>query len=620
MTPPPTILWFLIIFAGTFLPCQALSYWSTILITRADILVRINETHFYVVGNINGVILVAEYNTNGVQVASWMNASESHLIQPIKAELTSSGGLVIVLKQNDNILPESSFGILRFAADLKGPVVERAYPEAIVMIDGIVCIKEDSLVFLEKGSEGGRALTEINFAGELLWSRDLQDGAHTVVFAKTMGRSRDIVYFSNDKHTSVSMHILTPAEDRKMFTIPDMMVYSAVETRYDNSSAEGKAFVLVGSCHRGNTWAEGPCAVKLDAERGQPIWVWQGNGPRGPDRVFENFQGDYIVYNSGPPYSLVTALSSSGAAKWRWRIKKQGLHPIRGMIELGKQEYVYVNGNWFALEKTTLSARPELLRCEYLEECRTCPMGSYWNYTGCISCPAGCGICVAENLCEVCLSAYAAGPDGRCVPSPKKANRTSHARGPACNCTGRGCCVEGNLCGFAKGATSVPHHTKCRCDPATSTDNGTHCILLRRQYLVQENSTAQAAVCSELCSACLPAEEGGYCVECANLPHSMVHRTGKFYVDCRCQFGWTTVNRSAGCVPVNIAADTSSPQKPRSGGFGLVFCAAAAAAVVLGIAAVWTACRRRPLRTPQKIDTTQQDAVEIAVVEERIAK
>ncbi len=237
------------------------------------------------------------------------------------------------------------------------------------------------------------------------------------------------------------------------------------------------------------------------------------------------------------------------------------------LVEVSPGVYIYVTSNAGGVRKYTLPLHAARLRCTDLKDFRTCPLGSFWNYTQCLMCPVGCTICTSDEFCLNCSRHFALSPStNRCTPSTSPSHRgnTSALCGDSCpRNISRGCNCDvsefspacaakcaARPCIMGANSTSVmsafPGTTRkaCTCPQDATVENGTHCL---RAYNVG---------CSDLCSVCTRAPTE-LCVKCRELPNVMLYQTGKVFVDCRCRFGYWF--NGTGCE--HIAAEKSRERR-----------------------------------------------------------
>ncbi len=562
--------------------CWALVRWAGAL-EQMPSLIRINGTHFYTAGYSHGQLLVAVYNSDGQEKCKWPIKVEEVEGKISKAALASYGGLIFVLIEE----LVSALGIVRISPDMRlvakkelsGVVLCNAWNPSTILVRGNNTV---AVFGREPPGLGRDAILELSPTEEIVRTQVFPDEPLEIasrVFVDTATVREDSLLYVKSMKNIVELHEVTLAHgDKLLFALPEtnIVVSTALEVTRNRTSP---GIVLTGSCLQDNEYDATVCAIEVDRTSGKLRWIWKyRNRYYSPLKIMtEGSQGDSVVYINGVSGEwLLVALSSAGVVRWRRRL----ISSVDSLIQLGEGEYVYTMGDGSSMEKFTVPPYADRLKCDYLNDCRGCPMGSYWNRTGCVSCGEGCASCVIEGVCDSCLDSYwkSAIDSARCVRRAVGHNR-SRSVSPPKNDPSR------NECYFTGGATSVSNKG-CICDSKESLDNGTHCLQLQRRG------------CDELCSVCIGAADGGYCVDCVRLPRVMTHRTARLYVDCRCEYGYNwshpVSENESGCVRNTTASPHLVTKRTHTSTF-LLWVVVAGTAILAGTV-VCVILRRRELR------------------------
>lgn len=226
------------------------------------------------------------------------------------------------------------------------------------------------------------------------------------------------------------------------------------------------------------------------------------------------------------------------------------------------------------------------MRCKGndLDNCLTCPMGLFYNFTVCVPCSAGCRECVDPMVCTSCLDGFINSNGTRCLPSSKKKKRpvtcdcTTGSVSPQCikNCSKPTCFAAAGSNVTIVPMISAGGNRTCEC-PRLLPSNGTHCFL------------PTSASCPALCSSCVRDGVFSYCTECVARPRVITHHTTRYFVDCRCEPGHL-LNESA-CVRSVEARLQPENGSRKTGGAGVALCGVIAG--VLAVACCIFVLRRR---------------------------
>ncbi len=199
-----------------------------------------------------------------------------------------------------------------------------------------------------------------------------------------------------------------------------------------------------------------------------------------------------------------------------WKNSFLGGSSIDNAFEAGPRELMLMAHD--RVHKYTIPPGAGHTRCNDLGACRLCGIGFFWNYTRCEACGPGCTECIDEDECIRCGRGYGK-RGGKCA---KKNSSSSTAESQACGRDGMGCICQVDVDNPVRSKEG-----KCSCPPG-SVDNGTHCMW------------ALTTGCPELCNKCVFAVSPlntSICLECKKLDRVVTHRTGQWFVDCRCAFG-----------------------------------------------------------------------------------
>ncbi len=335
-------------------------------------------------------------------------------------------------------------------------------------------------------------------------------------------------------------------------------------------------------------------------------------GETGKIGCIETAEGHYIFFGSVSRATAkvdsdsgyverLTELYPNGTIGWV-KVFSKFSGGLESMLEMRKGHYLlwgmgdnHQGGEPQRIVKMILPDPVEDLRCYDMDNCKNCPMEFYWNYTQCLTCSKGCVDCVHESKCRRCHSPrYIKSSNNLCV---KNATWIQEAKS-RCNCSAAAVLPECRanctvpVCQFSQQEGTVPLSRGCTC-PSTALNNGSHCIRERREG------------CPDLCSRCVTVERNEtYCTACrSNVLRVVTHRTQRYFVDCRCEFGhWFNGTE---CAPAAVASSLEEDRHSRESGSGMTAVLAGAGVVATAVL-IWMCtarCRRRDLAyEPQKTE------------------
>eukprot|EP01022_Parablepharisma_sp_SALTPOND_P012774 TRINITY_DN165_c0_g1_i12.p1 TRINITY_DN165_c0_g1~~TRINITY_DN165_c0_g1_i12.p1 ORF type:complete len:640 (+),score=21.09 TRINITY_DN165_c0_g1_i12:98-1921(+) len=191
------------------------------------------------------------------------------------------------------------------------------------------------------------------------------------------------------------------------------------------------------------------------------------------------------------------------------------------------------------LIKYTVPQYAEGLHCAKYEQCRSCGLGFYWNYTSCVPCSVGCVECLDIDHCINCSSRYAKTEDNRCIPVEEPCNCDLPNLTPECRekCALPVCSSNSSLPFTYK----TDNKKVCTC-PDEMLSNETHCL------------PKTDVGCHPLCDICA----GEYCLQCKNITGIFVSRTHSIAVKCQCDYGYQF--NSTACIPVKRIHNVQSSE------------------------------------------------------------
>lgn len=590
---------------------NAVAEWSNYIDLHSVRLHRLSKTEILVVGNSarSNEICSNVYNTDGVVVNS-----SCALIEPnarlIASFLTEDGGLLVFGRYKQRNLLFAAHFASPLRLDRQDWLTSYEGLRGYMFFSNTLFQRRRSIdakatnassTYLLIGMKHARniTLTEIETGkGEVGWNGEFY----------LLWRDGDTILLEKTKEEEIVMAVTSYFGSTLLFITPNRSV--ELELNFDameiTCMREMKDGLVVG----GGVHMDGIVIMRVFKFGKDKSILWTldvpVSGPNAlimPEKILKTTDGDYVLagelrYHANGCVHLI-GVTRNGTIAWRKMLNGSG--KIIGIVELHPREYVVlVYYGAFKLIKYTLPEHVELLHVHNhsLDEYRGCPMGHYWNYTECIHCPAQCSSCLTELFCTSCARGYVLIRDhNTCVMSRRPHKNDSSV--PPCNCSAE--CSSRNCssareppvryCQFEDDSTVTPA-IGCKCPPE-SLATETRCVKLT------------AKLCPPLCQTCTAASSRSnpppeiYCVECAKLPRTMTHRTGKLFVDCRCEFGYAY----NGSTCEREANDTHVSSGSKKGGaisvVLLLFLGIAIAGAAGGVA--WILGRRRRKRARAQV-------------------
>ncbi len=313
-------------------------------------------------------------------------------------------------------------------------------------------------------------------------------------------------------------------------------------------------------------------------------------------KIIETAEGNYVLVGSATKRTnlligVLVGLHQNGTVWWT-KTRSEFSQRIIDVIELKPREYVFTwdSSELYYASKYTLPEHIDTFPYLDLDSYKICAMGFYWNLANCLACPPVCASCISASLCTRCARGYSPRNNDTehiCIPI-RRANLTVQV----CNCS----VASGDLSPVCRTNCSLRHREEhCRFEsnstvcsargcvcPDQSVNNGTHCIL----------TTTYA--CPPLCAICTEQSSGGesyFCIECEKRLRVVTHQTGKLFVDCRCEFGYTYNGSACESLAEQARKRREHPGTSSTSAFVLAGGILGATAIALGI--VWVLCWRR---------------------------
>eukprot|EP01022_Parablepharisma_sp_SALTPOND_P012778 TRINITY_DN165_c0_g1_i18.p1 TRINITY_DN165_c0_g1~~TRINITY_DN165_c0_g1_i18.p1 ORF type:complete len:641 (+),score=27.80 TRINITY_DN165_c0_g1_i18:98-1924(+) len=307
---------------------------------------------------------------------------------------------------------------------------------------------------------------------------------------------------------------------------------AAIGTRDDGIVIVGK------NRHRATIW-------KL-SQSGTIIWRTsiEGDGSVILETIIEIHNGSYMaagsinnVYTKG----WLVKLLPDGTEKWHKSLGSNKI--ILDIIEAEPNVYYMYRGDSPSssgeIQKYSIPSYVEGLHCAEKEQCGSCGLGFYWNYTSCVPCSVGCVECLDIDHCINCSSRYAKTEDNRCIPVEEPCNCDLPNLTPECRekCALPVCSSNSSLPFTYK----TDNKKVCTC-PDEMLSNETHCL------------PKTDVGCHPLCDICA----GEYCLQCKNITGIFVSRTHSIAVKCQCDYGYQF--NSTACIPVKRIHNVQSSE------------------------------------------------------------
>eukprot|EP01022_Parablepharisma_sp_SALTPOND_P012782 TRINITY_DN165_c0_g1_i5.p1 TRINITY_DN165_c0_g1~~TRINITY_DN165_c0_g1_i5.p1 ORF type:complete len:643 (+),score=33.65 TRINITY_DN165_c0_g1_i5:98-1930(+) len=261
--------------------------------------------------------------------------------------------------------------------------------------------------------------------------------------------------------------------------------------------------------------------------------------------ITEIYNGGYIIgglTNGVKGSDWLVKLLPNGTEKWH---RMFSFHTgILKILEAEPNVYYMLQGKpnqstFGAIMKYSVPSYAEGLHCAEKEQCGSCGLGFYWNYTSCVPCSVGCVECLDIDHCINCSSRYAKTEDNRCIPVEEPCNCDLPNLTPECRekCALPVCSSNSSLPFTYK----TDNKKVCTC-PDEMLSNETHCL------------PKTDVGCHPLCDICA----GEYCLQCKNITGIFVSRTHSIAVKCQCDYGYQF--NSTACIPVKRIHNVQSSE------------------------------------------------------------
>ncbi len=556
-----TIVILLIIYGAV--KSGAISSWSQLLEGRRDVLLlRLNDSQFLTFARNEAGLIVNKYDSNGKMLLRKELIVKNIGALLLKVFLTRENDVILLcfrkVAYNDRALV---MGVKLDGMSLD-KVWEKDYPGIDAnynIIHNVVLTKNGTYLF-SAGTIGYNYLS--------VWGID-RDGNIVVemknfqTYFMAIAKGGEEVIFSDGWGQSDTPVALVFGPDlvlRGSIPLPNCEVLYLFEDENDT-------FVgLLGS----RTTSGGISLVFKINRKGDVLWKTEIEEAISDATILTRSldPSRYLLYGkaldsrSFGVRSLHCLYAENGSVAWKTIYSDVRDHLSDKIIELRPKEFVFTEVEVTILRKVTIPRYAERLRCDYINECKTCPMGAYWNYTTCVSCPRGCRECVDPQLCLSCNSGFVLVRNMECSrkpPRPKENLTVPNATEPVpipippCNL----------------GSHEIISQERCKCPPESYT-NSTHCFAVF------------SSGCQPLCDSCILRSHPihRHCLRCSRGSHVrsiLTLGTEGEIVECGCEPGYTVAADK--CVPTAVAAKTE--QKPASKNVTVAVVAVAAGCVLL---------------------------------------
>ncbi len=587
-----------------------LSKWQNIgEIMNAEKLLQISATEFVIVARVKkgGHLLVGKTDENGNMIANATFASNHGLVFKL-ASLSPNGGLFLgweTPNPTEDSYEPAGIRIIRLSDNLS-TLWERTYPDLTLQHSpnpeivyfapnrtySLLAERKYRVLLLEVAPESGELISETVVDSNFYYSTPPQ----SYITART---PEDTLAFSISVGDTTKLFVISNSTRLELLLSP-LSLISLVQTR-------DRGFVGVGNCDL-QPGATKIVFVKLDRNGTVVLEIRSAKVSFSFVSFIENSLGQYVeigtISKDLSTRGYMVGLFPNGTKRWH---KTFGLFVnLQRIYEVTHPNYLLLGFHSLrgsVVESWTLPEPTEELRCADLSDCALCPMGSYWNLSGCLPCPRGCAACHNPGFCLSCTARFRLIEGKRCVATrgngthiPAKCNCSEGNIVPVCakRCAPTECEVRTDD-EVPKVVSSSSNNTACTCPTLTTVDNGTHCLRI------------VTSSCPSLCSHCVHTGNFAYCTSCAVAPKVVVHRTGRTFVDCLCQAG--LLFNGTVCSSSDVTTPADVKEKERNGGrfvsvgigvvLGVVVVAFAVVACVVG--------RRRSGRICNEVSVVTQN-------------
>eukprot|EP01022_Parablepharisma_sp_SALTPOND_P012777 TRINITY_DN165_c0_g1_i17.p1 TRINITY_DN165_c0_g1~~TRINITY_DN165_c0_g1_i17.p1 ORF type:complete len:641 (+),score=31.92 TRINITY_DN165_c0_g1_i17:98-1924(+) len=516
--------------------CRALANWQKTLIFNAALIHLTPEGNILTAGrNRNSNFVIAVFNPEGEHIEEHLvniaNASEINQIIPAhNPQHFLMMGYSIETAVRRLYLAEVSYKGIKVWQDKYYTYREGTASCITKTTDGYI------VVAIDKGQEifyYNYQIIKVKHNGTNLWHKSLRmdiTEARCNFISRAGGDEYSLLAVSQGKTAIIR---LDPEGNLKSrLKIEPMEARAAIMTK-DGGIA------IVGSSEQRAT------ILKL-SQKGTIIWktIIEGNNTGIVQAIIEIHNGGYMAVgriNKWDAKGWLIKLLPNGTEKWHKLLDTN--YFILDIVEAEPNVYYMLEGDMGSfitkVAKYSVPSYAEGLHCAEKEQCGSCGLGFYWNYTSCVPCSVGCVECLDIDHCINCSSRYAKTEDNRCIPVEEPCNCDLPNLTPECRekCALPVCSSNSSLPFTYK----TDNKKVCTC-PDEMLSNETHCL------------PKTDVGCHPLCDICA----GEYCLQCKNITGIFVSRTHSIAVKCQCDYGYQF--NSTACIPVKRIHNVQSSE------------------------------------------------------------